>query len=313
MTELELNHALGAYSVIVEFRELHWFTTLAECQHVTEAALQLNISQPTLSRAVARLERRLGVHLFNRHQNRLHLNRYGEVFCTHALRAIGEISTAEQRIASLIDADKGTIALGFRHSFGGWLVPDLLQAYRSVAPATTFELRGYAADVVVAEVRNRSLDIGLTSPRPAGDDLRWLPMLEERLKLLVSEAHPLAGRAEVGAAELGDEGFVVFPRVFGVRQVADRLCFEAGFKPRVVIEGTELSTVQALVAAKLGIAIVPESRPNGRLYPGTVEVPLSDPGARRPIGMVTIADGPAAPAARRFCTFVADRVHASDT
>src|SRR5262245_19361515 len=108
-----------AHNPRVELRELEWFTTLAETEHVTVASARLNISQPTLSRALARVERRLGVRLFDRRQNRLRLNKYGEIFQAHALRAMSEINRGEERIAALIDPERGVISLGFLHSFGG--------------------------------------------------------------------------------------------------------------------------------------------------------------------------------------------------
>lgn len=180
------------YGGFMEIRELQWFVALAESEHVTSAAERLNIAQPTLSRAIARLEKRVGVPLFDRQQNRLRLNKYGEVFRAHVVRAISEIDRAEQRIATLVDPDTGTIALGFLHSYGSWLVPELLAGYRRIAPATTFELRGSAADAVVDGVRHGRLDLGITSPRPAGDDLVWTPLQDEPLCLLVPAGHRLA-------------------------------------------------------------------------------------------------------------------------
>ena len=110
----------------MQLRELEWFTTLAETEHMTEASLRLNVSQPTLSRALARLERKLGVKLFDRHRNGLQLNKYGEIFQAHAVRAMNEIDRGEERIATLVDPLRGSVSLGFVHSFGGWLIPDLL-------------------------------------------------------------------------------------------------------------------------------------------------------------------------------------------
>lgn len=156
----------------MELRELQWFTTLAETEHMTEASLRLNVSQPTLSRALARLERKLGVNLFDRHQNRLRLNKYGEIFQAHALRAMHEIDRGEERIATLVDPERGLVSLGFLHSFGGWLIPDLLNRYRKHAPHTSFELRGGASDAVVDDVRQGSVDIGFVAPEPAADDVR---------------------------------------------------------------------------------------------------------------------------------------------
>ncbi|MCX4718758.1 LysR substrate-binding domain-containing protein [Streptomyces virginiae] len=198
----------------MEIRELQWFVALAECEHVTSAAERLNIAQPTLSRALARLEKRMGVALFDRKQNRLHLNKYGEVFRAHAVRAISEMDRAEQRIATLIDPDTGTITLGFLHSYGTWLVPALLAGYHAIAPATTFELRGSAADAVVDGVRQGRLDLGITSPRPADTTLRWTPLQNEPLSLLVPVGHRLASHHRVRLAELAAEDFLALQPEF---------------------------------------------------------------------------------------------------
>ena len=118
----------------MELRELEWFVVLAETEHVTIAAAQLNISQPTLSRALSRLERRLGVRLFDRQQNRLRLNKYGEIFQAHAMRAMNEIAQANERITTLVDPERGLVSLGFLVSFGTWLVPELLAEYPGAVP-----------------------------------------------------------------------------------------------------------------------------------------------------------------------------------
>ncbi|WP_432246916.1 LysR family transcriptional regulator [Streptomyces sanyensis] len=288
----------------MEIRELQWFVALAESEHVTSAAERLNIAQPTLSRALARLERRVGVALFDRQQNRLHLNKYGEVFRAHAIRAISEIDRAEQRIATLIDPDTGTIALGFLHSYGTWLIPGLLAGYHEIAPATTFELCGSAADSVVDGVRRGRLDLGVTSPRPADDLLRWMPLQDEPLSLLVPAEHRLAARHGVWMAELAAEEFLVLQPEFGLRQVADRLCEAAGFTPRIVMECTELSTLRSLVASGLGVAVVPATGDASGHPARTVSVPLADPGAFRTIGVIVPVGGPRAAVVARFYDYV---------
>ncbi|MEU8522916.1 LysR family transcriptional regulator [Streptomyces sp. NPDC048577] len=288
----------------MEIRELQWFVALAESEHVTSAAERLTIAQPTLSRALARLEKRVGVALFDRQQNRLHLNKYGEVFRAHAVRAISEIDRAEQRIATLIDPDTGTIALGFLHSYGTWLIPGLLAGYHAIAPATTFELRGSAADSVVDEVRRGRLDLGVTSPRPADDTLRWTPLQEEPLSLLVPLGHRLASRHRVRMAELAAEEFLALRPEFGLRQVADRLCQAAGFTPRIVMECTELSTLRSLVSSGLGVAVAPATGDASARPARTVSVPLADPGAFRTIGVIAPAGGPRAAVVTRFYEYL---------
>lgn len=293
------------YDPAMELRELGWFITLAETEHVTIAAARLHISQPTLSRALARLERKLGVQLFDRHQNRLHLNKYGELFRAHAVRAMNEIAQGEERITTLVDPDRGVVSLGFVHSFGGWLVPELLTLYREIAPSTSFELNGGAADAVVDDVRKGRVDIGFVAPRPAADDLEWIPLGREVLCLGVPPGHEFEGRDQIAVADLADEPIVALKVGYGLRHVTDRLFREAGLSPRIKIEVTELSTLRALVSAGQGVAIVPAPQPG---HVSTIpSIPLSDAGAFRSYGAVARPYGPSGHAAQRFLSFVASR------
>lgn len=292
---------LGRFTM--QLRELQWFTTLAETEHITEASIRLNISQPTLSRALARTERKLGVQLFDRHQNRLRLNRYGKLYQAHALRALNELDRAEQRIATLVDPDRGSVSLGFAHSFGGWLIPDLLMRYRGVASSTSFELHGGACDSVVDSVRQGKIDIGFVAPEPAADDLVWIPLGHEALCLRVPAGHAFEGHDHIAMTDVSDEPMVALKAGHGLRQATDRLCREAGFRPRIALEATELPTLHALVAAGLGVAVVPAA-PSG--HPSaTGTVPLSDPTAFQCYGAVIRRHGPSSQAARRFLKFVA--------
>jgi LysR family transcriptional activator of glutamate synthase operon len=287
----------------VEVRELEWFITLAETENVTSAAVQLHISQPTLSRALARIERRVGVKLFDRHQNRLRLNKYGEIFQAHALRAMRELSLGEERIRTLIDPVSGVVSLGFLHSFGGWLIPSLLDRYKSVAPSTTFELEGAAADLIVDGVRSGRIDIGFVAPQPVADDLAWVPLGREHLRLEVPAGDEFEGRESISIAEMADRPMLALGPEYGLRHVVDRLFAEAGLVPQISIESTELSTLRALVHHGSGVAIVPV--PPGSQPASTTMIPIRDRDAFRHYGAVTRPGGPTGSAARSFLQFAA--------
>jgi len=290
----------------MQLRELEWFTTLAETQHMTEASARLNISQPTLSRALGRLERKLGVQLFDRHQNRLRLNRYGEVFRSHALRAIGELDRGEDHIATLVDPDRGSVSLGFMNSLGGWFIPDLLNHYRRHAPSTSFELRGGASSAMVDDVRGGAIDIGFVALERVADDLDWIPLGREDLCLFVPPGHAFEDRDEVSIADLENEPMLGLTARYGLRQVTDRLCREAGISPRIEIEVTELSTLRGLVAAGMGVAVMPT--PRSEPTAGAIQaIPFSDPAAYRSYGAVTRCSGPSSQAAKRFLSFASKR------
>ncbi|OMC05208.1 LysR family transcriptional regulator [Mycolicibacterium fortuitum] len=286
--------------------ELQWFVVLAETEHVTDAATELGISQPTLSRALVRLEEQVGVPLFDRVNRRLRLNAYGHILLEHARRSISEIRSATERIAELRDPDTGTVRLAFLHSQAGWYVPDLLRRFRTEAPRVRFELFQGAAHEIVDRLAGGEADLAITSPRPEG--FRWRGLYMERLCLAVPREHRLAGRTRLRLADAGTEPFVALAPNFGLRQLTDELCLEAGISPPVVFEAMEIPTMEGLVAAGFGVAVVPVPRPE-RAEPGAAYVPLSESSARRQIGLTWHADRPLPPAAARLAEFIMQKVH----
>lgn len=286
--------------------ELGWFVVLAETEHVTDAAAELNISQPTLSRALARLEAQLGTPLFDRVNRRLHLNAYGQILVEHARRSIAEIRSATERIAALRDPDTGTVRLMFLHSQASWFIPDLLRRFRAEAPRVQFDLVQGAAHEIVDALANGQVDLAITSPRP--DGYRWRGLYVERLCLAVPRGHRFAGRARIRLVDAGGEPFVALAPGFGLRQLTDELCAEAGIEPQVVFEAMEIPAMEGLVAAGFGVAVVPVPRAQ-RAEPGAVYVPLSAASAKRQIGLAWAAGRTLSPAAERFAEFVMRQSH----
>lgn len=289
--------------------ELRWFVVLAEIEHVTDAAAELGIPQPTLSRALARIEAEVGVPLFDRVNRRLRLNAYGAIVAEHARRVTAEMRSATERIAALRDPDTGTVRLAFLHSQATWFVPDLLRRFRLHAPQVRFDLFQGASDELVDRVSEGHADLAITSPRPAGRGYVWHGLYSERLCVAVPREHPLADRSRLRLAEVAGEPFVVLPDGFGLRGLTDDLCRAAGIQPQVAFEATEIPTMEGLVAAGFGVAVVPVPRPE-RADPMLAYLPLSDPGAKRQIGLALAAGREMPAAVARFVEFAKN--HAFD-
>lgn len=120
--------------------DYEWYITLAELQNVTAAADQLRLAQPALTRMLARLERRLGVQLFDRHGKRLALNPFGRIFYQHARRAQLELDSARRAIDDLANPAEGEIRLGFLHTFGPTLIAGLIAGFATTSPHVRFVL-----------------------------------------------------------------------------------------------------------------------------------------------------------------------------
>lgn len=286
--------------------ELRWFLAVAETEHVTDAAALVGTSQPTLSRAIARLERGLGTPLFDRDRHRLRLNDCGKVYRRHARRALAELEAAEDRIAALLRPAEDTLRLAFVHSLGGWLVPELLGAYQRESPGTGFALHQESAAGVLELVQDGSAELAVTAPRPAGAGWGWLPLREERLALSVPEGHRLADRDAVRLTDLNDERFIIMRDAAGLRQITCRIFHEAGVTPSVVLEAGEVATIRGMVGAGLGVAVLPAGDGRAAPQPGVRVVPLADRDARRGIGLAWREDRPATAPCRRFRAFAAE-------
>lgn len=269
--------------------EQDWFLTLAELEHMTDAAAQLHLTQPTLTRMLQRLERRVGVALFDRVGKRITLNAYGRIYYDRLRRAQAELDAAAREIAELADPDHGSVRLSFLHSFGVRLVPQLIGGFRAAAPGVRFELSQDAAEVLVGKITSRDADLAIVAPRPVLARLAWRPLLRQQLALAVPVDHRFAARAAVDLAEAADEPFISMHAEFGMRRIFEQLCAAAQFRPRISFESGELGTVAGLVAAGLGVAVLPVEQ-DPLLPPGLIQVPLTAADASREIGIVWATD-----------------------
>jgi LysR family transcriptional regulator, transcription activator of glutamate synthase operon len=275
---------------------VRWFLTVAELGHVTRAAAELRISQPGLSRAVSRLERELGAPLFDREGRTVRLNRYGEIFREHAQRLVAEEDAARRALARAADPGHGEVGLAFLHTQGTVLVPELIRSFRASHPHVTFRLSQGGSEVLEAAVADGRADMAITSPRPEG--LAWHPLSTERLRLAVPDGHRLAGRTEVRLADVAEEPFIVMRHGYGLRSITEDLFRQEGIRPSIAFEGEEATTIRGLVAAGLGVAVVPP----GDRAAGVWEAPIE--GARRTIGLAWVADRTLLPAVEEFRRFV---------
>ena len=295
MTEAHEDPQLEAGLVGLAPRLRH-FVAVGRAEHVTRAAQALGIPQPTLSRSLARLERDLGVPLFARSGRALRLTPEGRLLLEHAERALDELETGLLALTGAARDGSGRVAFGFLHTLGNATVPQLLRAFLARHPGVRFELVQRGHDALVELVRAGAVDLCLTSPLPGGADLEVRPLAEQPLRLVVPAGHDLAGRGRLRLAEAAQERFVGLERGYGLRTTSDAWCRDAGFVPRLAFEGEEIDTVRGLVAAGLGVALLPA----GDTSEGVVELEVVEPRTTRTIGLVWRRSAYERPAVRAF-------------
>jgi DNA-binding transcriptional LysR family regulator len=283
---------------------LAYFAGVARTEHVTRAAREMNVPQSTLSRSMARLEQDLGVDLFARHGRTVSLTPAGRTFLTSVERALAEIARAAEEVRADADPTTGKVAFGFLHTMGAETVPGLLQAFRADHPRVRFSLVQNYGEAMLERLRAGDLDLCLTSPVPDAPDLVARRLDEQKLRLVVPADHALAGRRRIRLAEAADETFVTLEPGYGLRRITDDLCKEAGFKPRIAFEGEEAETLRGLVAAGLGVALLP---PPAVPRPGVAELTVTAPRAVREIGVAWLEGHPDTPPVAAFKKFLLSR------
>jgi len=290
-------------------RDLEWLLTLAEEEHVTTAAAALGTSQPTLSRALARIEAELGTPVFERAPDGVHVTPVGELVVLAARDIVARHDQLVGDLAGILDPDSGVVRLAFLDSIATSLVPRVLREFHRHAPGVRLVLSQEPAHEMLADLAAGSVDLAITSiRRPAGAH-GWQPLQEERLVLVVPAHHRLAGRTRVGLEVLSEEELVTTPLGFGFRSLVDGLLRDAGVVPRISFESQDLATIEGLVAAGLGVAVLPE--PFAGLS-GTVGIAITAAAARRTIGLVWRTDRALPAPAERFRAFVAGTLSWTD-
>ncbi len=274
---------------------------VAREQHVTNAARTLGMPQPTLSRHIARLEDELGMELLARSGRQIRLTASGRTLWTAVERALDELDRGLQQVLGNTSAERGRVGVGFLHTLGPVVVPTILREFRALHPGIRFELVQDGHDVILARLRDGTVDVCLTSPLPDDPAFAAHPLQEQLLAALVPSGHPMASRRRLRLAELAGETFVGLKPGYGLRRITDASCRAAGFTPQLAFAGDDIDTVRGLVAAGLGLALLP-SEPDRQLA-GTVQIAVS-PRTTRTIGVVWATDRLDTPPAALFREFL---------
>lgn len=245
----------------MELRHLRYFRAVAEELHFGRAAQRLHIAQPPLSQQIKQLEDELGVALFVRSTRRVELTPAGAVYLGRVVEILDAVDAAGGQAQRVADGLEGHLTIGCVGSATYSLLPRLVRALRDELPGVEVSVRGemLAPDQIVALTAGQ-IDVALLRPPLSGPDLHVEHIRADRLIVALPDTHRLAGRASLSVADLADDD-VIAHAGHGrsvMNSVVAQLWTDAGFVPRVRHEVSETSTLITLVAAGLGVAVVPE-------------------------------------------------------
>ncbi|HLZ23796.1 MAG TPA: LysR family transcriptional regulator [Ktedonobacterales bacterium] len=250
----------------MELRHLRYFVAVAEELHFGRAAIRLGMAQPPLSQQIRQLEGELGVQLLSRTRRRVELTDAGRVFLVAAHDILARAGAAIEAARRAQRGEIGALRVGFAGSAAYEVMPLMVRAYRDRYRDVDVTLREMTTLEQIDALQGDRLDVGFARMPVSNPALAVEVVRREPFLVALPEGHPLTMRDRIPARALADEPFILLPRHWqsGFYDAVIAYCHAQGFSPHVLQEATEFHTIVGLVAAGLGVSLVPAAVSNLR-------------------------------------------------
>jgi DNA-binding transcriptional LysR family regulator len=245
----------------MEFQQLRYFVMVAEELHFGRAADRLHITQPALSKQIAKLEKEIGVALLIRTKRTVQLTSAGQVLLEQAKQLLFQTDAAVQLTRRTAHGEVGHLTIGFTETATHTVLPKLMQVFRRTHANVELTMLELSTEAQVAALNDDKIDLAFLHPPIDQRGLDLQPILEANFVVVLPQQHPLTQYERIVPGALIDESFIIHPRKEGPN-LYDRfiqICQAAGFQPKIVKESVSLQTRICLVIAGLGITFTPEN------------------------------------------------------
>lgn len=286
---------------LMDLLQLNYFRVVARTEHMTKAAEELSIAQPSLSKTIRRLENELGVSLFDRHGRSIQLNRYGRAFLEHIDTVFYALEKGQRKVRDMAGLASGEVSLAVASIY--WL-PDLLHRFQLLYPSVRFQLSQCSLAEMPQRLESGACDFSFLSIPLRKSGIQWRTLLTEEILLAVPPGHRLAGREMIPLREVAQEALVIEKVGSGLRDLVDQFCQQAGFTPRVAYEIDEPAALYEFVKARLAVAFFPALMKRQADAQSLLSLRLTEPICQRTFGIAWHEDHYLSEAARVFQQFV---------
>jgi molybdate transport repressor ModE-like protein len=265
---------------MIDVRRMRVLREVAARGSFSAAAEALSFTQSAVSQHVAALERETGAQLVERGRRGVRLTDAGRVLVRHADAILARIESAEDELAALNGLRGGRLRMMSFQSGGATLAPRAIAAFHERHPLVELSMLEGEPDEAGERLRAGEIDLALVydheaTPDLLGPELELAHLLDDPYEAIVHADHPLAGRRRLSLADLAEDPWVGSTSISGCRRITQAVCREAGFEPRVAFEADETLAAQALVAAGVGVTLLPRLALT-TVHPGVVARTLSD-------------------------------------
>jgi DNA-binding transcriptional LysR family regulator len=256
----------------MDIRKLHYFIAVAEALHFNRAAEKLNMTQPPLSQQIQALEKELGVKLLERNKRQVRLTPAGAVFLEEAKMILSQLERSIKTTQLASQGIIGHLIIAFVDSAVGGIMVDILKVFRERFPQIQLTLCEMTSAQQWQALHDGTIHVGFLRFIEPAKHIGYRTFTSESLVAVLPEQHPLAKLPTLSVCSLELEPFILFPRHLGVpfHDLIIGFCAQHGVYPNIVQEAIQMYTIVNLVAANLGVSIVPSSvsafRRNGVVF-----------------------------------------------
>ncbi|HEY2625658.1 MAG TPA: LysR family transcriptional regulator [Candidatus Udaeobacter sp.] len=270
----------------MEIHQLRYFVAVADEGSFSRAAAKVRVAQPSLSQQIRKLEAEVGQPLFDRLPRSVVLTEAGRCLIDYARQILASIGDARRSVDELKDEVSGRLAVGAIPTIAPYILPELVGKFQKHYPEVSLEIVEDVTDGITRRVEAGELDVALASTCQQSPTLRRESLGNEPLLALVPEGHPLAKKTLVELDDLKSQKFLLLHEMHCLSQQVHHLLESRRLRPEIALAGSQLGTIANLVAAEIGVSIVPQMMVKHRAISGCVSLPFAPPVPERELNLL---------------------------
>ena len=243
----------------MDIRQLQYLLEIEKQGSISRAGEQLHLTQPTLSKMIRNLEEELGLMLFDRSTRKLKATDAGRIVLSHAKSIVNALNDLISALEDLKQIRQGQITLGLPPVIGSSFFPAVISRFLQRYPGIAIQIVEEGGREIENMIVEGNVDLGVVVMPVENPSVAHIPLVSRKIHLVLSTAHPLAGRRKIRLEELKDESFLLFRKGFNLYDRVIDACRQAGFEPKKAHESAQWDMLAEMAAAGLGIAFLPET------------------------------------------------------
>lgn len=241
----------------MDIRQLTCFVEVAKHKSFTKASQAMHVTQPSLSKMVKNLEEDLDVILFDRSSRKVRLTDAGEVVFLQAQKIIYSLDDLSASLYDVMNLNKGKIKIGLPPVISTLFFPTIIDEFQKQYPDVSIMLAEDGAKTVEKKVAEGEVDLGFVMLPVDEEKFDVMPFVDQEIKLLVHESHPLANLEKVDLIDFKDDSFLLLSKEFTLNGRTIEFCISEGFTPKVAYESSQWDFIVGMVEKNLGVTLMP--------------------------------------------------------